>query len=75
MKANLTLVVEIIRNSTWFKVNLIEYSIEPEQVILYSKKSMQLNCTDLVGVISGINSVGCYLNYNHELDKVVLIVF
>jgi len=75
MKENLNLVVEVIKNSIWFKIKKIEYSIEPEQVIVYSKENMQLNCTDLVGVISGIDSVGCYLNYDYELQKVVLVIY
>jgi hypothetical protein len=75
MKKELNLIMEILENSVSLQLHHIAYRIDGGYLEVYSKDSRHFSATKLIGTIEGIDHVGCYMEYNEKLDKVVLVIF
>lgn len=75
MKKELQLVIGLIENSIRYELGQINYFIEGENITVFEKGHNAFHACSLIGLISKIDKVNCYMDYNKETDKVELKIF
>ena len=64
-----------MENSTQHDLGQIEYVIDGKTIKVYAKDSAIFSATSLIGVLSSISNLYCYIDYDKNLQKIVLVVF
>ena len=75
MKKEIELAIRIVENSTQHDLGQIEYAIDGKTIKVYAKDSAIFSATSLIGVLSSISNLYCYIDYDKNLQKIVLVVF
>ena len=75
MKKELQLVINLIENSIRYELGQVNFTIDNNTLTLFEKGHSCLYGTNLIGLISKIDKVNSYVDYDRELQKVVLRVF
>jgi len=73
MKANkmIQAIITVLENSASFQTGNVTYVISNDKVRIFSPKHEQFYSTDVVIILSGFTP---YFTYDHEQNKVVLVV-
>lgn len=75
MKKELKLVIDIIENSIRYELGQLNYIIEGNNITVFEKGHNTFHACSLIGLISKIDKVNCYMDYNKNTDKVELRIF
>ncbi len=77
MKKSLEIAIDLIKNSIRYKTKQIDYTLDSDSatITVFDTKYEHFNATGLIGAISAVDSLNCYLVYNKEMEKVILRIF
>jgi hypothetical protein len=75
MKKEMEIVIAVIENSIRYELGQIDFMVEGNSITVFEKGHNTFSACSLIGLISKIDKVNCYLDYNKEIDKVQLRIF
>lgn len=69
------IVIAVIENSISYNLGHIDFMVEGNNITVFEKEHNIFSACSLIGLISKIDKVNCYMDYNKKTDKIQLRIF